>query len=141
MMRQMKFRVWDILEGRYITSDKGYQGHYIIGLDGKFHNLQNGSGGDECVVQQYIGCKDKNGKDIYDGDILTFEEDLDCTGDIKNITLVCRYEEYNAWFGFYEPKEIPDDIYSGYYWMEIAGKCKVVGNIFENPRLLMGFKS
>lgn len=68
-MRELKFRVWDKLGERFTTCDEGYQGHYVLSLKGEFHNLQNGSGGKEYIVQQYTGLKDKNGKDIYEGDI------------------------------------------------------------------------
>jgi hypothetical protein len=64
MNRVLKFRAWDKLNKNFIYSDKGYQGHYVLTLDGRFQNLQNGSGGDEYVVQEYIGLKDKNGKEI-----------------------------------------------------------------------------
>ena len=63
-MRTLKFKVWDKLEKRMILPNQGYQGHYVLSLDGKFHNLQNGSGGDEYIVLQCIGEKDKNG--IYE---------------------------------------------------------------------------
>ena len=68
--RQLKFRAWDKLEKRFIYPDKGYQGHYVLDLNGRFQNLQNGSGGDEYVVQQWTGFVDAKGKDIYEGDFL-----------------------------------------------------------------------
>jgi hypothetical protein len=71
-----KFRVWDKLEKKFIYPDKGYQGHYILSLDGKFHNLQNGSGGSEYDVQQFIGILDKNMKEVYEGDVVETDDGL-----------------------------------------------------------------
>ena len=70
MKREIKFRVYDTLEERFIKCDEGYQGHYVLSLKGEFHNLQNGSGGKEYIVQQFTGLKDSDGEDIYEGDTL-----------------------------------------------------------------------
>jgi hypothetical protein len=71
-MNNKKFRVWDKLEKRFIYPDKGYQGHYTLSLDGKFHNLQNGSGGNEYEVQQFLGILDSEMKEIYEGDVVEY---------------------------------------------------------------------
>ena len=59
MNNQRKFRVWDKMRLQFIYPENDNQQHFIIDLNGRFYNLQNGSGGDEYVVQQYTGLKDK----------------------------------------------------------------------------------
>ncbi len=49
MNNRLKFRVWDKLAERMIYPHNDNQQHFIIDLNGCFHNLQNGSGGDDYV--------------------------------------------------------------------------------------------
>jgi len=126
MQRQIKFRVWDKLEKRFIYPDKGYQGHYILSLDGKFQNLQNGSGGDECVVQQFTELYDKNKKPIYEGDRVRF----DYTGKVDIFGEVI-WLEHKASFGvrYKNTFETFEDV-----MMDHNMNCfEVIGNIFELP--------
>jgi uncharacterized phage protein (TIGR01671 family) len=129
MSRVLKFRAWDKLNKSFFYSDKGYQGHYILTLDGKFQNLQNGSGGDEYIVQQYIGRKDKNGKEIYEGDLINFS--VNNTVELGDVDImeyknqdVHFSEEFNC-FLFGEDGFSPFD-------RIIMTSLEVVGNIFEN---------
>lgn len=134
-MRKLKFRVWDTLEKRFILPDGGYQGHFVISLNGDFINLQNGAGGKECIVQQYTGLVDKSGKEIYEGDFINFK--IDYTVDCGSVDIIewknqeVHYDDPNAGFFFghkYEfqmlDKILPETI-------------EVVGNIFENSELSM----
>lgn len=86
--RAVKFRVWDHLEKRYIYPDSGYQGHYVLSLSGIFTNLQTGSGGSECVVEEFTGLQDMEGRDIYEGDIVEFSDEDWSTEPVKGVAEV-----------------------------------------------------
>ncbi len=132
-MRELKFRVWDKLEKRFIYPDKGYQGHYILTLDGQFHNLQNGSGGNECIVQQYTGLKDSNDVEICEGDIVNivgdypFDENYPPT---HKIEYNCVTHGSNS-IGSFILKNCHD---KECIWR--WNKLLIIGNIFQNPELL-----
>lgn len=127
-----KFRVWDTLAKRFILPNKGYQGHYILDLNGRFHDLGNGSGGDEYVVQQYIGVDDKNKNPIYEGDIITFKPKSN-----KPPFYIVKYDPERACFLPYSHKQkcfLEDD--EDFPVFLYSGEIRILGNIFENPELL-----
>ena len=126
MQRQLKFRAWDKLAKQFTYPDKGYQGHYILTLNGEFWNLQNGSGGDEYVVQQWTGFVDAKGKDIYEGDIIRGKfHDTDYHGHLETINSEIVWIEKYASFNI----GIEEWRYSG-------EPVTIIGNIFENSEHL-----
>jgi len=124
MNRQLKFRAWDKLKKRFIYPDKGYQGHYVLDLNGRFQNLQNGSSGDEYVVQQWTGEYDKNKKEIYEGDIVrvTSEE--------------WSNENFLAEVIFSEASFLSKNNENDIRGLWGGNDIEVVGNIFELPYTL-----
>jgi uncharacterized phage protein (TIGR01671 family) len=137
-----EFRVWDKLEERFITSDKGYQGHYVLSLNGEFHNLQNGSGGKEYIVQQYTGLMDKNGRKIFEGDIVERLYDVMCfKTEGGRIFEGCEPSNFSIEKHiFNEVKWVGTGFdFGGVFqigWRLRNNSIKVVGNIFENYKLL-----
>lgn len=123
-MREIKFRAWvkekkaifEVILIDYVTKKVTYLlervGHLLSIRDAKFNDIE---------FMQYTGLKDKNNKEIYEGDIfhigskkiLYVVEWIDCGlkgRQIKNI----------SWIGLD-------------YWKD---DIEVIGNIYENPELI-----
>ena len=121
-MRELKFRAWDIDCHRFEYFEIGENDDRY----GMFRVAANKFGS---VVEQYTGLKDKNGKEIYEGDIL---------GGIWESGFVSWCEECKQFQ--YHSADIGCMACSGdVHWCEISeddGKLDVIGNIHENPELL-----
>jgi len=117
--RKLKFRFWSPA-GKAFIKDYKYNGLVDELFDEKDF--------DTLIPQQYTGLKDKNGKDIYEGDMLNFSinntvelGDADIM-DYKNQDV--HYSEEYASFMFGEDGFTPLD-------RIIMTSIEVVGNIFE----------
>lgn len=88
--------------------------------------------GDGIVFMQCTGLKDKNGKLIYDRDIIRFKDNVTINGSKTHIAVVEYNEAFNAFMYHAECK--------GLYTVNKAQNGKfdveVIGNIYENPELL-----
>jgi uncharacterized phage protein (TIGR01671 family) len=123
----MKFRVYDKLREQYIYyNDKKYMGHFYLTLDGKFYNFHNGSGGGEYVVQMYTGVKDRNEKEIYEGDIIR------TTGGESHPNVGLVYFACGA-FLIDGAGLLHDEVTS--LKPDFAQDLEVIGNKCENPEL------
>lgn len=122
-MREIKFRAWEKSLKQIIPVDNIDFEKRMVNTESAWRMF------DEIELMQYTGLKDKNGKEIYEGDIL--DTDLErpyLVVEFRNGCFViecCDDEEIYYDIMFPLEKEISNLEYH-----------KVIGNIYENPELL-----
>ena len=84
---------------------------------------------DFTIVMQSTGLKDKNGLEIFEGDVTCWAaEDID--GEVSTETYVVSWDEERARF---QSTAIGKDVDAD----EVDSDVEVIGNIYENPDLLL----
>ena len=128
-MREIKFRAWDIEPQEYVYLD-GVHDCFMFGPNGAYYcNLQNGSGGAEYILEQFTGLRDKNGREIYEGDIVKA-----AGHNPENYRIEFREGGFCGVWGEGDDEWYPVDINHFY---DSTGCCiEAIGNIHENPELL-----
>ncbi|MEN2346497.1 YopX family protein [Lentilactobacillus parabuchneri] len=128
MSREIKFRIWR-------APDEYTKVSWMESWD----SLLNYSMSDifqldnpDDVLEQFTGLKDRNGKDIYEGDILAWHSNIYRKHDWVGLVLY-----RGAGFAVQES----DKSYSSPEWLDCACRkdaniIEVIGNIHENPELL-----
>jgi uncharacterized phage protein (TIGR01671 family) len=132
--RILKFRVW-CKTTRHFTNIPFYScaGGQLLWLHtGNVVSISNINfdKNDDYIIQQFAGFKDRNNKEIYEGDIVEY----------VRINKNDKEEKYIAEVEFIKGEFYPRPMFlEGYYdsWdNEELKDFKVLGNIFENPKLL-----
>lgn len=132
MAREILFKAKRLDNGEWVTGyyfkagEKHMMLCFFTNENGLYHNMYEI---DPKTLCQYTGLSDKNGKKIWENDIVT--------EDFGNFKGTVRFGEFEAqvlknigfcieWKDIYYRQDLC-------YWAE---KCEIIGNIFDNPDLL-----
>lgn len=135
-MRNIKFRVWDKDLKQMHTC--GQDVHDSMTFDenniAQYYNLQNGCGSPTTYeLMQYTGLKDKNGKKLYEGDIVSFR----FKKDRKELADLIGFIEYQTQYCAFKIVSSP---LNGSFRIDDETIIEVIGNVYENPELLKEVK-
>lgn len=132
-MREIKFRAFNKVEGKYyyftlsdLLADHGFE-------YGMITNICDVSDLEE--PEQFTGLRDKNGREIYEGDILA-----GTLGTAGRGATTRREKPFNFKMTWYRDgwnlSAIDRYCSSTYRWYPNSDDCTVIGNINESPELL-----
>ena len=115
MNREIKFRFWHTIDKEWVNPaliefDYDSPDAELIGVPIYLYGKENVE--QNIIYQQYAGLKDKDGREIYEGDIVNIEYNRLGNKVVAFNEGKCNLCGYNL------------------------SKCSVIGNIYENPELL-----
>lgn len=135
-MRDIKFRVWDKDFNKMVmVHDARFVNGLMIGAKGVNWDSKTD-------LMQYTGLKDKNGVEIYEGDIVRIQETTVAQNEKQRLLMDADIRGYDE-VGFVEYDAEGADYqinFGGEFVRGFTGDQvrEVIGNIYENPELLKG---
>ncbi len=122
-VKVLKFRVWDENIGCFDYSDDEVEFY-------EFFESGAASCGREDLSQQFTGAHDKNGKEIYEGDIVLWDNP-DPYNDEEFVTKIVGYNNRTMGYRLYSfPEEIGKAAGASFFGEQV----EVIGNIFEGAK-------
>lgn len=140
-MREIKFRGKRLDNGEWIEGDLlRMNGHWFIFPDPAPGGIDKYEV-DPATVGEFTGLKDKNGKEIYEGDLLYLDKyPFICDGEINYLAEVDWSDDdlgFSAWYRLHKDSSVrgisdgcPCPLFDGYF--------EIKGNIHDNPEFLKG---
>ncbi|MBD3198008.1 MAG: hypothetical protein GF317_23360 [Candidatus Lokiarchaeota archaeon] len=120
MVREIKFKVWDYNHNKFVTNKDSVIDIMLDYDTGLLRTIAR------YKLLQYIGLKDKNGNEIYEGDVIK--------DNVGRIWLIDFYEE-NSSFIFRYIKDLSQYQYIDRF-LSFQLPLEIIGNKFCNPELL-----
>lgn len=130
MKREIKFRAWDKKNNKFLDPKlwaKEFSVHLQMGISVR-SKLAEREDVDvfQIELMQYTGLKDKNGKEIYEGDVVSYKS---FNGN--------RGEAAVTWeYGCFNLEDFKND--AGSENIQNMKDIEIIGNVHENPELLEG---
>ena len=132
-MKTLKFRLWSEAYKKYFTSISLHLATelwIVIHNEDGFPEVAITDYDEEYVLEQYTGLKDKNGKEIYEGDIIIY--DFTTYVAKEPVMGVVKYSAESAAYGIV-PLAYRDSI-EWFGELAINAPLEVVGNIHETEK-------
>ena len=138
-MRKIKFRAWDketkkMFSVTHLQLDIYNDKVSFAASEDLEENRTEFYDMDKIKLMQFTGLEDKNGKEIYEGDIVSVKYLYDKrTTDRAQVV----WQEDKAGFGLKSLKGLTNEVYE-LYRVTSKHNLEVIGNIYENKELLRG---
>ena len=122
-MREIKFRAWSKSKNKFWNPD-------FIDCDGQCwdtNHVHETLPTDDYILMQFTGLKDKNRKEIYEGDIVKQYPGFGC--EWSDRIGIVKYEYASFWLEIIKNR-------MGFILDNHDCQFEIIGNIYENPELI-----
>ena len=134
-MRQIKFRAQDIASNKWLYGDLRHHKDDVCIFE------QGGTKGEQVkrdTIGQFVGLKDKNGKEIYEGDIVecvSWNEYFSKDGKPMEPFRRKMFVDYRKG-GFKMVEPMPEPMKDNEWDIICNGDIVIIGNIYDDPQLI-----